>query len=173
MSISAGWTVLGACLLAACGGPTQPNMVPGPPVQRPESPGASLAGSYDLTIGIPDRCAEAAGIPQTLVYAATLDATPFGYLSMSIGTAARGDVWPQGTTSVRLSLNNFDINGCDGAPERLPDGRLFNICATGALAVSGPTIAGSVEGTTWMGAGQSVTGLCSGAHHFTFTRRTP
>jgi hypothetical protein len=134
---------------------------------------AGLAGNYDLTIAIPERCAEAAGIAATLAYGATLTPSNAAYLSMSVGPAAKGDLWPDGSTSVRLSLNNFDINGCDGEPERLADGRLFNICATGRLEVSGPTIAGTVDGATWLGEPPSVSALCSGEHRFTLTRRTP
>lgn len=173
MGIKAGLTVLSACLLTACSGPTGPATTSPPPPSPAAGSIAHLAGNYDLTIDIPERCADAARIAPTLAYGATLTASQYRYLSMTIGRAARGDLWPGGTTSVRLSLNNFDINGCDGVPELLADGRLFNICATGALEVSGSTIAGTVEGVTWIGEGHSVSGTCGGAHRFTFTRRMP
>ena len=161
--------VAGGCRGAAA--PTGPGL-PAPGSGTPAATSlAALAGSYDVIIEIPERCAQAASIPATLSYGATLTASAFGYLAISIGPAFRGDLWPAGGDTVRLSLNNFDIGGCDGAAETLPDGRLLNICGSGPMRMEGATISGTIEGTTWIGTPAAAGTSCSGSHGYRFTRR--
>jgi hypothetical protein len=166
--------VISVLLLAGgCGGSAGPTSPASPPASS--STGSSsigaLAGNYDVTIEIPERCAEAAAIPRTLKYGATLTASQYQYLAMSIGPVFRGDVWPRGTGTAHLSLNNFDFNGCDGDPETLPDGRLLHICGSGPLRIEGTTMSGTVEGITWIGTPVVLSTSCGGQHIYRFTRR--
>jgi hypothetical protein len=161
--------VAGGCRGAT--GPTGPAL-PGPGSgTTASSPIAALAGHYDVSIDIPQRCAQAASIPTTLSYRATLTPSSHGYLAMSIGPVFRGELWPRGTDTVRFSLNNFDIGGCDGDAETLPDGLLLNICGSGPMTLEGSTIAGTVDGGTWIGNPVAPGTSCSGPHGYRFTRR--
>ena len=164
-----------SCLLAAAcqgsSGALAPSTPQPPPASRGVSLLADLAGAYDVTITIPESCALAAAMPAVLTYGATIEVSSWSYLPVSIGTTARGDLWAQGTDSVRLSLNNFDIGGCDGTPEVLSDGRLFNICGTGILSGDRSTLSGTVDGSTWIGTPAVGGTTCSGPHLYRFTRR--
>ena len=73
---------------------------------------------------------------------------------------------------VSISWNNFDIDGCDGPREPLPDGSSLMVCGEGSVVPGDSTLSGAIDGHVWIDAGGTRQGLCAGSHPFTFTRVT-
>jgi hypothetical protein len=168
----------------ACDGPTRPSPSPADASSpSPTSPPAAnslqaLAGSYDLKVALSDTCTDLAETARQRTYRATLEAT-YGYLGVRLtggGYSAPivvGEVWPGPSGAVTINWNNFDIEGCDGYPESLPDGSELMICGGGAgvrdesgtlsIAFSGGVLLRKPPGE-WRA-------VCSGGHQFTFTKQ--
>ena len=156
-------STLGILLSAvACDGPTRPTaaptarpgpatLTPGPPIPV-SNPLGALAGAYTLTIDIPDACPDLPDAARRRTYDVTLVSSPYQYLGIRIVGGGYGvptgvgDMWDAGQGRVSIDWNNFDIYGCDGSPEALPDGRTLMICGGGLGVVDGTTIAVNFEG---------------------------
>ena len=147
-------------LAIACQGPTRPGPVavpatPSPPVTNGLLTG--LAGSYSLTIDIPDACAQLPEAERRRTYYATLESTPYPYLVIRVAgegyalPTLTGELWNNGESGVALDWNNFDIGGCDGREESLPDGGTLMICGNGVGMVDGTTIEGNLFGQVRLG----------------------
>ena len=172
--------VVVTCVLAvACDGPTRPGLPPAPnPAQPPPvtNQPSGLAGAYSLTIDIPESCAELPEAARRRTYDAKLDPSPYAYLSIRIvgeGYAVptvTGDMWGAGVDRVSVDWNNFDIEGCDGRPESLPDGRTLMICGSGVGLVDGTTIAVSLAGQVFIETEGKRQLICSGTYPLTFRR---
>jgi|PlaIllAssembly_1097288.scaffolds.fasta_scaffold1013881_1 hypothetical protein len=168
----------------ACDGPTRPSPSPADtPSPLPASPPASsslqaLAGSYDLKVTLSDTCTELAQTVRHRTYRATLEETPYAYLTLRVTgggyfvPTVTGDVWPNGPGGVVIVWNNFDFGGCDGFPERLPDGSPLMICGAGpGIPDDTGRISVALSGRVLMGDGPQGREVCAGTHQFTFTKQ--
>ena len=171
--------LLGAGVMAiACGGPDDrgrgplapPRVVSAPPPSSQQL--SHLAGAYTLTIDLAESCTNLPEEARRRVYQASMGTTQHAYLSIQAGGTVRGDLWPFDGGRVRVNWNNFDVSGCDGVLDTLPDGRSLMICGDGPRVSEGSTISGPVQGSAFIQDGATLSGLCSGAHRFTFTRAT-
>jgi hypothetical protein len=169
------------CMLAAigaCDSPTRPTPVARPPFVPPAvTPGpANLAGSYALTIDIPDACDAVPAGQRRRQYAATLATTAYAYLSVYLvggGYADRtvvGDIWYSGQSPATIDWNNFDIGGCDGWLEDLPGGDTLMICGNGPAVVDEHSIVATMSASAIVDSGGRRTS-CSHDFLFTFLRR--
>ena len=173
-----------AFVAGACDGPTQPSSSPADTSSpSPASPPASsslqaLAGSYDLKVTLSDTCTELAETVRQRTYRATLEATSYEYLGLRVTgggysvPTGTGDVWPAGSAGIVIIWNNFDIGGCDGYPERLPDGSPLMICGVGSgIPDDTGRISVALRGRVLMGDGPQGREVCTGTHQFTFTKQ--
>ena len=169
---------------AACDGPTRPSSSPADtPSQSPQTPPGfsafqALAGSYDLKVTLSDTCTELAETVRQRTYRATLEATPYQYLGLRVTGGGYsvptypGDVWQAGGGGVYIDWNNFDIGGCDGYPEQLPDGSRLMICGVGSgIPDATGRISVALRGSVLMGDGPQGREVCTGTHQFTFTKQ--
>ena len=168
----------------ACDGPTRPSPNPADtPSPSPAAPPAvgslqALAGPYDLKVTLSDTCTELAPTVRQRTYRATLEATPYGYLVLRVTgggysvPTVTGELWSAGGAAVSIDWNNFEFEGCDGYPERLPDGSPLMICGVGSgIPDDAGRISVALRGRVLLGDGPQGREVCSGAHQFTFTRR--
>ena len=170
---------------AACDGPTRPSPSPADtPSPSPASPPAvsslqALAGSYDLRVTLADTCTELAESVRQRTYRASLEETPHGYLTLRVTgggysvPTVTGEAWAAGSGSgIGINWNNFDVGGCDGYPEKLPDGSPLMICGAGSGAPDDTgRISVALLGRVLVGDGPQGREVCSGAHQFTFTKQ--
>ena len=171
--------LVGCLLVVACDGP----MRPAPPTAPSPAPSSNisnrldaLAGTYVVTIDLPETCAELPETERHRTYAATLEKSPYSSLGIRIAGAGYatptvvGDMWDDGVGKVRLDWNNFDIGGCDGLPESMPDGRPLMICGRGDGVIEGPTIAGNLRGQVFLETEGKGDLSCTGTFPLTFRR---
>lgn len=147
------------------------------PVAPTPAPSTSeLAGAYTLTIEADSKCVDLPQAVKKRTYQATVEATPYAYLTISIvggGFTERtlaGELW-RGTS---IDWNNFDFEGCDGTKEPLGPSSSLMICGSGVAQSGESMISAQVSGKIWVeeivnGAAQQ-TNLCTGLHQFTFQR---
>lgn len=168
--------VLLICVLAlACDGPTRPTPIaPIPPPLTNTLDG--LSGAYTLTIDLPSACAELPEAERQRTYDATFAPTPYAYLTVRIVgegydvPTITGDMHSDGQGRVSFNWNSFDIGGCDGWPELLPDGGTLMICGSAAGVVDGTTITANLGGQVVTGAQGKPRQFCGGTFPFTFRR---
>jgi len=79
-------------------------------------------------------------------------------------------MWDAGVGRVTFDWNNFDIGGCDGWPESLPDGRTLMMCGSGVGLVDGTTIAANLVGQVFIETEGKRQLICSGTYPLTFRR---
>jgi hypothetical protein len=180
-ALLAGVLITLSALSVACDGLARPAVAPAPTPNPapppPANPAQALAGSYTLTIDIAESCAELPEAARRRTYSATLDQTPYGYFTIRVvgggydAPTVTGDMKGYSAGHVSFDWNSFDIGGCDGRPESLPDGRTLMICGSG-VGVSdekgiAATLSGEVSITDADGKRQQA---CAGRHPFTFRR---
>ena len=101
---------------------------------------------------------------------------PYPYLTIRIVgegydvPTVTGDMRSDGEGRVSFSWNNFDIGGCDGSPERLPDGGTLMICGSAAGVVDGTTITANLGGQVVIVPQGKPRQFCGGRFPFTFRR---
>jgi hypothetical protein len=174
-----------AFVAGACDGPARPSPSPADTSSpSPASPPASsslqaLAGSYDLKVALSDTCTELSESVRQRTYRATLEATPHGYLVLRVTgggysvPTVTGEAWAAGSGGgIGINWNNFDTGGCDGYPEKLPDGSPVMICGAGlGIPDDMGRISVALRGRVLMGDGPQGREVCTGTHQFTFTRQ--
>ena len=169
--------VLLVCVSAvACDGPTRPAPIAPIPVPPLTNTLDGLDGDYTLTIDLPAACAELPEAERRRTYDATFGPTPYAYLTIRIVgegydlPTVTGDMRSDGEGRVTFNWNNFDIGGCDGWPERLPDGGTLMICGSAVGVVDGTTITANLGGQVVIGAQGKPRQFCGGTFPFTFRR---
>ena len=175
-------------LAVGCSGPARPTpVVSTPPASSVIHPGPALealAGSYTLTLNVSDQCTAIPDAARRRTYQATLEKPSselpgrllHAYLPIRI--VGGGFTRPTGTGELRsgadgtvsISWNNFDMDGCDGPREPLPDGSSLMVCGEGSVVPGESTLSGAIVGHVWIDDGGTRQGLCAGSHPFTFTR---
>jgi hypothetical protein len=174
-------SLLTACVLVAmagCDSPTRPAPFVRPPVVPPipTVPALELAGTYTLTIDIPDTCTALPPAERRRQYVATLSKSTFAYLTVRVvggGYAEQtvvGEVWYTGQNPATIDWNNFDIGGCDGWLETLPGGDTLMICGNGAGAVDETSIVGTVSASAIVDS-HGLRTSCGHPFLFTFLRQ--
>ena len=139
--------------------------------------GPDLAGTYELTIRLPDHCGERLEGVNTLQYDARLVATPYAYTAIQVqGEGYRnptglGEIWhPAGTRNLSLSWNIYDPAGCssDRQYEDLGNGTARAICGTGPGRLDGNIITADVDGELVIHRVTGLSTVCVGRFAFTF-----
>ena len=115
------------------------------------------------------------GLPEAdeqRTYDATFAATPYAYLTVRIVgegydvPTITGDMHSDSRARVSFNWNGFDIGGCDGWPELLPDGGALMICGSAAGVVDRTTITANLGGQLhYRGAGKTRQ-FCGGTFPF-------
>lgn len=145
------------------------------PVQL--SPSPVLAGTYALTIRLPEHCGGRPGVVDTLQYDARLESTTFAYTSTQVqggGYRKRtglGELWhPAGARSFSLSWNIWDGAGCGGEQqyEDLDDGTSRAICGGGPARLTGNVIVADVDAELVINRVTGPSTACIGRFTFTF-----
>jgi hypothetical protein len=157
---------------------SEPPTAPSPPPPRPPSPFANILGDYALTVELPSTCTQFPSALRVRRYDVTVQEPSYFVSGWAVGGGFREPVvvaefhtqgFPPEPSVFRFKWNLFDVV-CE-YPEPLSESTDLYLCASGLVAVDGPTNVGNVLGGASVVRGDVTELACGGEVRFTFLRK--